>query len=104
MKQFFRSLIDLKFEHFITRKVAGIFYAIMLAAIAVTAIIAFFGSLIAGFGALSSGYSYGAGIGLGSIFVAIVLVPVGTFVAVLMTRLLFESSVALVAVAENTKK
>ena len=102
MKQFFLSLIDLKFEHFITRRVAGIFYAIVLGAIVLTSVLMFFGFVVTGFKALS--YSYTASLGLGSLFLGVVGVPVGAFVAILMTRLLFESSVALVTVAENTKK
>lgn len=104
MKHFFLSLIDLKFEHFITRKVAGIFYAITLGAIVIGAIVTFFIFIVGGVSIIGNGYDYDNGAGFGLVLMAFVIVPVGAFVSVLLTRLLFESSVALVAVAENTKK
>lgn len=103
MGSFFKSLFDLKFEHFITRKISGIFYAICLGAIGLFAIFAFFGGLFSSFQMISYGYG-SSGLGFATLLVTIVLVPVLTFIAVIVTRLIFESSVALVAVAENTKK
>jgi hypothetical protein len=104
MGSFFKTLFDLKFETFITRKIAGIFYAIALGVIALFAVIALLGGLFQAVSAIGSGYSSGVSTGLGMLLVIIVVVPLMTFVSVILTRLVFESSVALVTVAENTKK
>jgi uncharacterized membrane protein YuzA (DUF378 family) len=90
MGSFFKSLFDLKFETFITRKIAGIFYAINLGLIGLLAL-----ALIS-----AAGDAFGA---VGAI-AALIVVPIITFIAIILTRLVFESSVALVTVAENTKK
>jgi len=104
MKNFFASLFDLKFEHFITRKISGVFYAVCLAAIGLFALFSLGAGIYGGFRMLTSGYSYEVSGGLIAILVTLIVVPVSTFMAVILTRLVFEASVALVAVAENTKK
>ena len=104
MKDFFASLFDLKFEHFITRKISGVFYAICLAAIGLFSIFALGAGLYGGFQMIGTGYSYLIPQGLIAILVTLIVVPVSAFIGVILTRLIFEASVALVAVAENTKK
>jgi hypothetical protein len=90
MGSFAKSLFDLKFETFITRKIAGIFYAILLGLIGLLTLVAMVGVLIR----------------MGSFFdlIALILVPLASLILVILVRLVFESSVALVTVAENTKK
>jgi hypothetical protein len=104
MGSFFKSLFDLKFETFITRKIAGIFYAISLALIGIFGILAFFGGLFTASQMLTSGWASLEQQGVVLIFGTIVLTPIGIAISVILTRLVFESSVALVTVAENTKK
>ena len=90
MGSFAKSLFDLKFETFITRKIAGIFYAILLGLIGLLTLVAMVGILIR----------------IGSFFdlIALILVPLASLILVILVRLVIESSVALVTVAENTKK
>lgn len=103
MKGFFKSLFDLKFEHFITRKIAGVFYAISLGAIGLFSIVALGAGIFNAIKSMTSYYGSPAE-GFLTLIVTLIIVPVLAFVSVILTRLLFESSVALVTVAENTKK
>jgi hypothetical protein len=91
MSSFFKSLLDLKFEHFVTRKIAGVFYAITLGVIAI-------GTLAVFIQGLWQGFIYG------SVNLMVIVSPLAGFIAVVLTRLVFEASIALVAIAENTKK
>ncbi|MFT4211313.1 MAG: DUF4282 domain-containing protein [Microbacterium sp.] len=96
---FFRALFDFSFRTFITRRLAGIFYLVGLAVIAIAFLVYFIGGIIAGVGALR----YNSGGGALLIIGTIILVPVLTFVSILVLRFWIEAVVALVAVAENTR-
>lgn len=97
---FFRSLFDLSFSTYITRRLAGVFYAIGLVAIGIGALTALFSGLAGAFAALSS--SYTAGIGMVTLLASLIGVPLIALVLVIALRLSLEAGVALIAVAENT--
>ncbi len=99
--RFFRSLFDLTFKSFITRRLAGVFYGIGIAIIGLTGVVMFFGWIIAGVAQLGAPYGGGA-IGLLYLLGAIILVPIATFIAIVVLRIWLEALVALIAVAENT--
>lgn len=92
MKNFFVTLIDSSFKSYVTRQVAGVLYLISLIFIGLGVVAAF----TAGVLALSQGSAIGILLVLGGPLIGLLLV--------ILTRLLFESSVALVAIAENTSK
>lgn len=97
---FFRSLFDMSFNTYITRRLAGVFYAIGLVVIGIGAIGALFSGLAGAFAAMSS--SYTAGIGVVTLFASLIGVPLIALVLVIALRLGLEAGVALIAVAENT--
>lgn len=90
---FFRTLLDFNFEKYITRQIAGAAYATLVVLIALATVII----EIAVIAQLGNSYFASTGMFL------IPLVPVTALVAVVILRLAFESGVALVAIAENTK-
>lgn len=102
IKRFFTSLFDFSFKTFVSRRLAGIFYGIGLASIAITAIVMFFTGVGSGITAMASPYGPGIGGGLLLIAGSVVLVPIATFIAVIILRVWIEAVVALIAVAENT--
>lgn len=87
-KGFWAALFDLKFEEWVTLRVAGVLYILVLALIGLFGVISFFSLLFDG------GFS---------IVIALVGVPIGLFLALLITRLSFEATIALVAIARNTE-
>lgn len=97
---FFRSLFDFSFQRFISRKLAGIFYAIGLVVIALAFLVYFFGGIISGIGLMQ----FNAGSGFMVLLLAIIAAPIGAFVAVIVLRFWIEAVVALIVVAENTKR
>ena len=97
---FFRSLFDFSFQRFISRKLAGIFYAVGLVVIALAFLIYFFGGIASGIGLMQ----FNSGGGFMLLLVSIILAPVGAFVAVIVLRFWIEAVVALIVVAENTKR
>jgi len=92
MKNFFVTLIDSSFKNYVTRQVAGVLYLISLIFIGLGVGAAF----AAGVLTLTLGYPEGILFMIGG--------PLIGLLVVILTRLLFESSVALVAIAENTAK
>lgn len=97
---FVRALFDLSFRTFITRRLASIFYLVGLIAIAIGFIVYFVSGLISGIDALS--FNLGAGISL--IVATLILVPIATFLAIVLLRFVIEAVVALIAIAENTER
>ena len=87
-KGLFRILFaDSKMESFISRKVAGIIYVVLAWGVAL-------GAVFVALAALGSrGYQALA-----------LIAPVVGFLLVLILRMTFEASIALIAIAENTKK
>lgn len=97
---FVRALFDISFRTFITRRLASVFYAVGLVAIAIGFLVYFIGGVVNGILALRS--NPGAGIAL--IVATLVLVPIFTFLAIVVLRFVIESVVALIAIAENTER
>jgi hypothetical protein len=97
---FFRALFDLSFRTFITRRLASIFYLVGLIAIAIGFIVYFVSGLVTGIQALF--FNVGAGISL--IVATLILVPIFTFLAIVILRFVIEAVVALIAIAENTER
>ena len=92
---FFKKLFDTKFENFVTRDVARVLYIFMIALLAVALLIAeIFGLLLLA----SDEFLELEGILL------MVVSPVVAMVSLIIIRVGFESSIALVSIAENTKK
>lgn len=97
---FFRALIDFRFTTFITRRIAGFIYAILLVSIVLAGLVAFFGIVVSGVALMTTGGQPISGIL--TVLGALVLVPIATLVAVVLARMIVEVNVALVAIAENT--
>jgi hypothetical protein len=92
---FFKKLFDTKFENFVTRDVARVLYIFMIALLAIGLLIAeIFGLLLLA----SDEFLELEGILL------MVVSPVVALVSLIIIRVGFESSIALVSIAENTKK
>ena len=92
---FFKKLFDTKFENFVTRDVARVLYIFMIALLAVGLLIAeVFGLLLLA----SDEFLELEGMLL------MVVSPVVALVSLIIIRVGFESSIALVSIAENTKK
>lgn len=88
-KGFFASLFDFRFEQWVTLRVAGVLYAITIALVVVFGVVSFIGLLFSG-----------EALGILGAFVG---VPLGVFLLILLSRLTFEATIALVAVAKNTE-
>ena len=100
-KNFFASLFDFKFESYITKQVASVVYAILTIVIVVVAAIAELVWLLTFVSSLQDiGYSYFDWTPL----FGIILLPPLTFLSIVALRLSFETSIALVDIAQNTKK
>lgn len=97
---FLKALFDLSFRTFITRRLASVFYLVGLIAIAIGFIVYFVSGLISGINALF--FNVGAGISL--IVATLILVPIATFLAIVVLRFVIEAVVALIAIAENTER
>lgn len=97
---FFGALFDLSFKTFITRRLASLFYLAGLVAIAIGFIVYLVWGLVRGIAFLP--VNVGAGISL--ILATIVLVPLVTFISIVVLRFVIESVVALIAIAENTQQ
>jgi hypothetical protein len=92
---FFKKLFDTKFENFVTRDVARVLYIFMMVLLAVGLLIAeVFGLLLLA----SDEFLELEGILL------MVVSPLVAVVSLIIIRVGFESSIALVSIAENTKK
>lgn len=96
---FFRALVDFRFTTFITRRIAGFIYAILLVSILLAGLVAFFSIVVTGVGLMTGGQPVS---GVLTVLGALVLVPIATLVAVVLARMIVEVNVALVAIAENT--
>ena len=92
---FFKKLFDTKFENFVTRDVARVLYIFMLALLSVGLLMA----EILGLLLLASD----EGLFVEGILLMLVS-PLVALVSLIIIRVGFESSIALVSIAENTKK
>lgn len=98
VKSFVRSLLDVKFETFVTRKIATVFYIVGLVLILLGGLIAFFVQIAAGINLLRFGTA-----GIIPILIALIVVPIATFVSVLLFRVMIEMTIAIIVIAENTR-
>ena len=89
----FKALIDYKFNSFITVKLSSVFYAILMVLVALFAGI----TVLSGIVALGSG-DVGAGL------LTIIFGPIFALILLVIIRLWFEQAIALILIAENTKK
>lgn len=99
-KGFFSALFDLSFRTFITRRLASVFYFVGLVAIAIGFIVYFVGGILS---AISLMLFNLAG-GITGLIATIIVVPVLTFLAIILLRFIIEAVVALIAIAENTER
>jgi hypothetical protein len=97
---FFSALFDLSFRTFITRRLASVFYFVGLIAIGIGFIVYFAGGII---NAISVMW-LNVGAGVTGLIATIIVVPVLTFLAIIMLRFVIEAVVALIAIAENTER
>jgi hypothetical protein len=97
---FFSALFDVSFRTFITRRLASVFYIVGLIAIAIGFLVYFITGLVNGIRLI--GFNPGAGISL--LIATIILVPLITFISVIVLRFVIEAIVALIAIAENTER
>jgi hypothetical protein len=93
-KGFLATLYSPSFQTFITRKIAGGLY---IALVWITTV------GIAGFGLFGAVY-LATNDQIGSAILLLVFAPISLLVAVIALRLVFESSIALIVIAENTTK
>ncbi|MDO9590702.1 MAG: DUF4282 domain-containing protein [Microcella sp.] len=99
---FFKALVDFRFTTFITRRIAGFIYAILLISIVLAGLVAFFSIVVTGVGLMTGPVNAQPISGILTILGALVLVPIATLVAIVLARMIVEVNVALVAIAENT--
>jgi hypothetical protein len=92
-KNFFASLFDFKFESYITKQVASVMYAILVILVSLGTAIMFLYSLtqLGGYNAMQA-------------LLLMILTPVAGLLVLTTLRVAFESSIALVDIAINTKK
>ena len=97
---FFSALFDVSFRTFITRRLASVFYIVGLIAIAIGFIVYLASGLFNGIRLLW----FNAGAGMSLIIATLILVPLATFIAIIVLRFVIEAVVALIAIAENTER
>jgi hypothetical protein len=93
MKNFFSALTDRSFKTFITRPVASVLYLISMILVGIAVVILMVGGVIAFVGG-----DFGTG------FFGLFLGPLLGLLVLILIRLFFESGIALILIAENTKK
>lgn len=97
---FFSALFDLSFRTFITRRLASVFYLVGLIAIGIGFIVYFVSGILGG----ASLMFYNPAGGITAVVATLVIVPVLTFLAIILLRFIIEGVVALIAIAENTER
>ena len=94
---FLKALFDFKFDHFIYIRVARVVYAALVIIILLAAV----AMILIALASLSRAYyDYERTMALGIALAS----PIVGLLSVIALRLTFESGIALVAIAENTKK
>lgn len=93
MSNFFSALFDRSFTSYVTRQVAGVLYLI-------TMILVILGLVL---GVIFAVLTMAQG-GIFEGLLVLIATPLIALLTLILIRLVFESSVALVAIAENTKK
>jgi hypothetical protein len=97
---FFSALFDLSFRTFITRRLASVFYLVGLIAIGIGFIVYFVGGILSAISVMW----LNVGAGISGLVATIVVVPVLTFLSIILLRFVIEAVVALIAIAENTER
>lgn len=97
---FLRALFDVSFRTFITRRLASAFYVVGLVAIGIGFLVYFIGGIVRSINLMP--YNTGAGVSL--LVATLILVPIVTFLAIVVLRFVIEAVVALIAIAENTQQ
>ena len=92
-KGFLATLYSPSFDKFITRRIAGGLYVGLVWLVSAAGALTFIFGL----------YQATRG-GLQTLLIDLIGVPIATFISVVVLRLLFESSIALIVIAENTKR
>lgn len=93
MKAFIADLFDASLDKFISRKVSGVLYIITAWLIVAATALTELALLIQ----LTQGQQYFAVLG-------IVFIPIAALLVLILVRMAFESGIALIVIAENTKK
>ena len=99
-KGFFSALFDLSFRTFITRRLASVFYLVGLIAIGIGFIVYFVGGILSAVSVMW----LNVGAGISGLVATIIVVPVLTFLSIILLRFVIEAVVALIAIAENTER
>ena len=99
MIPFRQALFDTTFNHFVTKRVTSVLWIVNLVLTILLAVIVFLLSLFSVFSLFDDNQPAFA---LLVFLFAFVGVPLLTFLSLVVSRLLFEASVALVTIAENT--
>ena len=94
------ALFDISFRTFITRRLASAFYVVGLIAIGIGFLVWFVRGIVVAIDLLS--FNVGAGVSL--LVSTLILVPIATFLAIVVLRFIIEAVVALIAIAENTQR
>jgi hypothetical protein len=92
-KGFLATLYSPSFHNFISRKIAGGLYIALVWLVTIAGAGTMLLSLV------QAGQGYGA-----QALLMLIAAPIATFVSVIVLRLVFESSIALIVIAENTTK
>ena len=97
---FVSALFDISFRTFITRRLASAFYVVGLIAIGIAFLVYFVRLIFDGIALVS--FNVGAGVSL--LVATLILVPLVTFLSIVVLRFIIEAVVALIAIAENTQR
>ena len=98
-KGFFAALFDISFRTFITRRLASAFYVVGLIAIGIGFLVYFVGGIIGGIDHVVQRRRRRQ-----RLVATLILVPLLTFLAIVVLRFIIEAVVALIAIAENTQR
>jgi len=97
---FVSALFDISFRTFITRRLASAFYVVGLIAIGIGFLVYFVRGIFTAIDLLS--FNVGAGVSL--LIATLIIVPLVTFLSIVVLRFIIEAVVALIAIAENTQR
>lgn len=87
-KGFLAELFDFSFKTWVTLRVAGFLYGLSLVGVILTSLVLLIMSFVTG--------------EVLNILGGLVLIPIATFLVILLVRLVFESTIATIAIARNT--
>ena len=99
MIPFRQALFDTTFNHFVTKRVTSVLWIVNLVVTILFAVVAFLLSIFSAFSLFDENQTP---LALLFLLFAFAGVPLLTFLSLVVSRLIFEASVALVTIAENT--